>query len=131
MPVSGQHSQCLHGKVVSGRGNFSYWMTLLGDLYAQKAGMRLFPGTLNLQLAEPWQVPRQKAIRIEKEEYGGRVSVSLIPCRVFGRDAFILRTDKNDAGLGPHEQTILEIAADVKLRDAYSLIDGAEVEVEV
>jgi len=106
-------------------------MTLLGELYAQKAGMRLFPGTLNLELDEAWQIPKQRAIRIEKEEYGGRVSVSLVPCRVFGRSAFILRTDQNDDGTGRHGLTIVEIATDVKLRDTYALVDGSMVEVEL
>ncbi|MEO8028441.1 MAG: DUF120 domain-containing protein [Bryobacteraceae bacterium] len=104
-------------------------MTLLGDLYLEKTGMKLFPGTLNLELQDSWQVPRELAIRIEKEEYGGSVSVSLVPCRVLGHDAFILRTDEHDAGTGHHPLNVIEIATDIKLRDAYSLTDGAEVEV--
>jgi len=131
MSAPGPKVQYLHGKVVTGIGNFSYWMTLLGDLYASKTGMRLFPGTLNLELNEPWDVPRLRAIRIEKEEYGGRVSVSIIPCRVFGRNAFILRTDQNEAGTGHHSRSVVEIASDVKLREVYSLTDGSEVEVEL
>lgn len=106
-------------------------MTLLGDLYAKKTGMRLFPGTLNLEIPEPWQVPKQRAIRIEKEEYGGSVSLSLVPCVVFGRRAFIVRTDEAEAGTEAREHTILKIASDVKLRDAYSLVDGSEVAVEL
>jgi len=131
MPAPAPQVQYLHGKVVTGLGNFSYWMTLLGDLYASKTGMRLFPGTLNLQLDRPWETPRRRAIRIEKEEYGGRVSVSIIPCRVFGRKAFIVRTDQNEPGTGDHARSIVEIATDVKLREVYSLTDGSEVEVEL
>jgi riboflavin kinase len=70
-------------------------------------------------------------IRLEKEEYGGRVSVNMIPCRIFGRDAFILRTDQNENGSGHHPKTILEIATDVKLRDVFGLVDGDTVEVEI
>ena len=120
----------LRGSVVSGIGSFSYWIDKLQDHYAGKTGMRLFPGTLNLHLDEPWSLPPQP-IRLEAHEYGGSVSVNLVPCTVFGRRAFILRTDANEEGRGHHPRTIIEIATDVKLRDAYHLQDGDIVEVEV
>jgi riboflavin kinase len=31
-------------------GNFSYWIGRLQDHYLRKTGMKLFPGTLNIQL---------------------------------------------------------------------------------
>lgn len=118
----------LKGVVVSGMGNFSFWLQKLESFYTQKTGMRLFPGTLNLRLTEPYSLPAD-VIRLEKEEYGGTVSVSLLPCTILGRRAFLLRTDKNEAGQGDHPKHIIEIATDVKLRDAYGLRDGDEVEV--
>lgn len=120
----------LRGRVVSGAGNFSYWIGRLHDLYTRKTGMDLFPGTLNLELEHPWSLPANP-IRLEAGEYGGTVSVSLVPCTVFGRRAFILRTDANEQGGGHHPPTIIEIATDVKLRDAHQLRDGDIVEVEV
>jgi riboflavin kinase len=120
----------LKGVVVSGIGNFSFWLQKLESFYTQKTGMRLFPGTLNLRLAEPYSLPAD-VIRLEKEEYGGTVSVSLLPCTVFGRRAFLLRTDKNEEGQGDHPRSIIEIATDIKLRDAYGLRDGDEVEVQL
>ncbi len=120
----------LKGVVVSGVGNFSFWLQKLEGFYMQKTGMRLFPGTLNLRLAEPYSLPAH-VIRLEKEEYGGTVSVSLWPCTIFGRRAFLLRTDKNAAGQGDHSRNIIEIATDIKLRDAYGLNDGDEVEVHL
>jgi len=39
----------LTGKVVSGEGNFSYWIERLRDHYLKKTGLNLFPGTLNVQ----------------------------------------------------------------------------------
>jgi riboflavin kinase len=119
----------LRGKVVSGIGNFSYWIDRLREHYLRKTGMHLFPGTLNVSLGEPYTVPKD-AIRLEGEEYGGTVSVSLVPCSIFGRRAFILRTDANEQGRGHHPKTIIEIATDVKLRDCYQLNDGDEVEIE-
>jgi riboflavin kinase len=120
----------LRGTVVSGMGNFSFWLEKLESFYTQKTGMRLFPGTLNLRLEEPYSLP-EEVIRLEKEEYGGTVSVSMVPCSVFGRRAFLLRTDANEAGQGHHSKNIIEIATDIKLRDAYQLSDGDEVEVHI
>lgn len=120
----------LRGFVASGMGNFSIWIERLRDFYFQKTGMYLYPGTLNVVLETEYTLPPQR-IRLEKEEYGGRVSVSLVPCRIFDRPAFLLRTDANERGEGHHPRNVIEIACDVKLRDAYGLTDGSIVEVEV
>lgn len=118
----------LKGKVASGMGNFSYWIEKLSDHYLQKTGMRLFPGTLNVHLAEEYCRPKA-ALRLEKEEYAGTVSVSIIPCEIFGRKAYILRTDK--AEQEAESRRIIEIATDVKLRSTYRLNDNDGVEVTV
>ena len=83
-----------------------------------------------MHMGEEWRLPK-KRIRLEKEEYGGTVSVNLVPCQIFGRKAFILRTDKAEDGLADHDRSVIEIATDVKLRDVYNLNDGDVVEVEV
>lgn len=120
----------LRGRLVSGLGDFSIWIARLAGHYERKTGMRLYPGTLNLELPEPYDLPVDR-IRLEASEYGGRVSVSIVPCRIFDRPAFLLRTDQNDQGTGPHPKTIVEIATDIRLRDVYSLRDGDTVEVEL
>ncbi|HEX3660430.1 MAG TPA: DUF120 domain-containing protein [Acidobacteriaceae bacterium] len=120
----------LTGKVASGTGNFSFWIEKLHDHYLRKTGMHLFPGTLNLQLDQPWSLPAHP-LRLEAHEYGGAVSVNLVPCTVNGRPAFILRTDANEQGRGHHPKTVIEIACEVKLRDEYHLHDGDLVTVEV
>ena len=120
----------LIGKVVSGMGNFSYWIEKLQDHYKRKTGMTLFPGTLNLQLTEPYTLPKQ-VLRLEASEYGGTVSVNLVPCSISGRSAFLLRTDANEQERGHHPKTIIEIATDIKLRDYLDLKDGDFIEVEV
>lgn len=119
----------LRGKVVSGMGNFSYWIDKLEKHYQRKTGMKLFPGTLNVQLEEPYSLPKQ-SIRLEAWEYAGSVSVSIVPCAIRGRKAFILRTDANEEGRGHHPKTIVEVATDVKLRDYFHLNDGDVVEIE-
>ena len=115
---------------MSGQGNFSYWIERLQEHYLRKTGLRFYPGTLNLLLEEPYTVPPD-CLRLEKEEYGGRVSVNLVPCRVFERAAFLLRTDLNESGAGPHPRNLIEIAIDLRLRDVHQLHDGDTVEVEI
>jgi riboflavin kinase len=119
----------LRGKVVSGMGNFSYWIEKLHEYYTRKTGMKLFPGTLNVQLDEPYSLPKQ-VIRLEGREYEGTVSVNIVPCTIQGRPGFILRTDANEEGRGHHPRTIVEVATDVKLRDYFNLNDGDIVTIE-
>jgi riboflavin kinase len=93
-----------------------------------------------VRLDAPYSLPK-RVIRLEASEYGGTVSVSMVPCviripvRSFmarsGRQAFLLRTDANEEGRGHHPKTIVEIAADVRLRDFFRLQDGDLVEIEV
>ena len=120
----------LRGKVVSGMGNFSYWIEKLEDHYYKKTGMHLFPGTLNVQLDQPFSLP-SGVTRLEGEEYGGTVSVNLLPCLILSRSGFILRTDANEQGTGHHPKTIVEVASDVRLRDYFGLADGDPVSIEV
>ena len=120
----------VRGKVVSGLANFGFWIERLTGFYEQKTGMRLYPGTLNIELSEPYSLPRD-VIRLEAHEYGGTVSVSIVPCRIFDRPAFLLRTDPNELGAGHHPRNIIEIATDIRLRDAYQLKDGDWVDVEL
>ena len=111
-------------------GNFGYWIERLAEHYQRKTGMKLFPGTLNVRLQSPYSLPR-KVVRLEAEEYGGTVSVNIVPCSILGRRAFILRTDANEEERGHHPKTIVEVAADVKLRDYFNLSDGSAVEIEI
>jgi len=120
----------LRGKVKSGMNSLSYWMEKLEKYYTEKTGMKLYPGSLNIELSEHYVLP-SSVIRLEKEEYGGTVSVSILPCQIFGRKAFIIRTDKNASGTGDHPLNIIEVATDVKLRDEYNLSDDDIVEIYV
>ena len=120
----------LRGKVVSGVGSFAYWIGQLQDHYQRKTGMLLYPGTMNLRLDSEYSLPA-RVIRLEGAEYGGRVSVSIVPCSIQGRKAFLLRTDANENGHGDHPKTIIEIASDVRLRDLYHLQDGDCLEVTI
>jgi CTP-dependent riboflavin kinase len=54
----------------------------------------------------------------------------LVPCRIFDRPAFLLRTNQNESGAGHHPRNIIEIGAGIRLRDHYHLKDGDKVEIE-
>jgi riboflavin kinase len=111
-------------------GNFAYWIESLREHYRRKTGLSLFPGTLNVELEEEYSVPAG-AMRLEAEEYGGAVTVHIVPCRVFEERAVILRTDKNEREVGAHSKRVVEVACEVKLREKYNLRDGDVVRVEV
>jgi len=129
MQIEGYPSSIIiQGRVKSGLGNFGFWLEKLADSYALKTGMRFYPGTLNIEVNEPYTIPLN-ATRLETSEYGGTVAVSMVPCAINGRDAFVLRTDANEQGIGPHPQTIVEIASDVHLRALFDLHDGDSVEL--
>ncbi|MBI3830664.1 MAG: DUF120 domain-containing protein [Planctomycetes bacterium] len=117
------------GRVTSGEGNFSFWIRKLSEYYHAKTGMTFFPGTLNVHLDEDYELPPDP-LRLNKEEYGGEVSVQIVPCRIFGRTAFILRPVPRP-GVEPNPKSVLEVATDIGLRVAYGLKDGDLVEVEV
>jgi riboflavin kinase, archaea type len=61
---------------------FGLWIERLSSFYEQKTGMRFYPGTLNVELPSPHSLPWD-VIRLEANEYGGRVSISIVPCRIF------------------------------------------------
>jgi riboflavin kinase len=119
----------LRGRVISGRGDFGFWIERLSNFYEQKTGMPLYPGTLNVELSAPYSLPAD-AICLEASEYRGSVSVNIVPCRIFDRPAFLLRTDQNEQGTGHHPRNIIEIATDIRLRDAYELKDGDLVDIQ-
>jgi CTP-dependent riboflavin kinase len=54
----------LRGKVVDGQGNFSFWIGKLSSYYEDKTGMRLFPGTLNIQLDETYDLPNNVVMHL-------------------------------------------------------------------
>ena len=123
----------LKGKVKSGKGHFSWVLKNINgiwDLYNKKSGLSLYPGTLNIELDEEFSIPPNSK-RIEACEYNGTVSASFYPCMIEKFNGIIIRTDKNEAGTGDHARSVIEIAAEIKLRDVLNLSDGDEITVHI
>jgi riboflavin kinase len=120
----------LIGRVASGRGDLGQWMTLYADAYEHVVGIRLYPGSLNVVLDHEFVLPEDR-LRIEPKDYGGRVGMNIVTCRIGGLPAFIVRTDQNEAGVGHHGREVVEVAAPVRLRDALGLVDGDTIEVVI
>lgn len=119
------------GTVTSGIGDLASWMSRNERIYSEATGVALYPGSLNVELSEPWLVP-EGARRLEPGDFDvGGVCMNIVPCSINGVPAFILRTDRNNAGTGNHPPTVVEIAAPVRLRDLLALRDGDEVIIEV
>src|SRR5207249_10315470 len=114
----------LRGEITTGVGNFSYWLDKLEPYYTRKTGMRLFPGTLNVHLTSGSYPTLTNALRLEKEEYGGRVSVSIVPCKIIGRKAFILRPDTETGKYGDPPDGIRHIDTEVNRHDTVQMKTG-------
>ena len=131
-----QEVKTLQGRVASGMGDLSRWMIEYADLYEQCTGVRLHPGSLNVILDEEYRLPAHPPLRLSPDVLGGRVGMSIIPCRIMGFPAFVLRTDQNEAGTGHHDRKVSEITAAVRLRDELALdelalVDGDCVTIEI
>jgi CTP-dependent riboflavin kinase len=94
------------------------------EAYERGVGVRLEPGSLNIVLDEPW-VMGDPAVRLDVTEVG--VGVGLVPCTLGDLACWVLRTDRNDAGIGDHPLTVVEVVATVHLRTELLLSDGDEV----
>lgn len=117
----------LRGVVTTGVGDLAGRMRTYGEHYEAATGMRLYPGSLNVRLPDPWPLPA-RTIRLPADRVGRLVH--LVPCRVSGRRCFIFRTD-NDERAGTNGRCVVEVLAEVKLRDALGLADGDVVEIVV
>lgn len=91
----------LTGRVQSGKGDASHWLRTFNAACSRKVGAAVFPGSLNIALAAPfdWFAPGivRRTIPFDRAEYGGE----------------------------------LEIIAATNLRAGFGLVDGSIVEVQL
>jgi riboflavin kinase, archaea type len=126
----------LQGRVQSGTGQASHWLSLFNTAYATKLGMPIYPGSLNVGLDSPfeWSDPRWHGavVQFPATEYGGDRDIVLLPCSLGaapGIPAFLWSTTR--AAEDPAERLIVEIIAPVKLRSTYGVKDGDPIAIEL
>ncbi|MDG7016415.1 MAG: CTP-dependent riboflavin kinase [Nitrososphaerota archaeon] len=125
-----------HGRVFSGLGKGAYYVGHPGFRRRFQAllGYEPFPGTLNLKLSSSEEVRRRTRLRarpgvsIPTFTYKGR-EFSSVKC-FHGR----MRAEKvalTIPKITEYDDSVLEIIAPVKLRDALGLLDGQVVTVSL
>lgn len=113
----------LTGKVKKGLGNANFWIKKVEEIFYTKTGMKLFYGTLNIELEKPYELENYWIIG--EEEYGGTQKVYVQECKILGQKAYIVRSEKT-----AHKSNILEIVSDIKFREVFDLKDEDIIKIE-
>lgn len=119
----------LSGKIVNGKGVASYWIKKVKRTFLKKTNMNLYIGTLNVKLNKPYFI--EPDFIIYNYEYGGTQNVLVKKCQIFNKDVYIVRSEKNQDGTGDYGLDIIEIVADICLRDKYHLPNDTIIQVKV
>jgi len=118
----------LKGKVRSGLGEASFWMKKAEEAFYRKTGIKMFYGTLNIELEKDYKLEGNLKV-LHKEEYGGTQEVYMKECQILRHKSYIVRTDKNMSENRDHPLNLIEIISDVNFREEYNLKDGDEIEI--
>ena len=129
-------SELLAGKVQAGFGAASHWLKLFNAAYSEKLEMPVFPGSLNIALDHVfnWFEAHYKPhiIWFGREEYGGERDILLLPCELVSLDyrkAFLWTP--TTAARDRQDPWVIEIVADINLRNHFGLQDGDVIEIRV
>lgn len=115
------------GKIKTGFGNASFWVSKINEIFEKRYGMKLFLGTLNIELEKEYIL--KNSDKILASEYGGDYNVFIQKCEILGNNAYIVRTEKNNTKFGAHPLNIIEIVSDINIRERYKLEDNDEIEI--
>ena len=129
-------SELLAGKIQAGLGAAAHWLKLFNAAYSNKLGMPVFPGSLNIALDHvfDWFDARYEThiIWFGREEYGGERDILLLPCELVSLDhrrAFLWTP--TTAARHRRDPWVVELVADVNLRNHFGLQDGDVIEIRV
>lgn len=114
----------LKGKVKKGLGNASFWVQKIEDVFYERTRMKVFYGTLNIELEEPYELKNYEIIN--KEEYGGTQDVHIQECEILGNSAYIVRAEKT-----AHKSNVVEIVSNIKFRDLFKLKDDDMIQIKI
>lgn len=126
----------LIGSVQSGQGDASRWLSQFNAAYSRKVGGPIFPGSLNIALESrfDWFAPDivRRTISFDRAEYGGERDILLVPCVLLNlaRQVAWLWTTTT-AARDRSDPWVVELIAGTNLREAFGLIDGSIVEIEL
>ena len=98
------------------------------EAFEKKIGLKMFNGTLNIELNKDF-ILKGKMDIMSKDEYGGTQNIFIKECNILGHKSYIIRTDKNISENRDHPLNILEIISDVNFRKEYNLKDGDEIKI--
>ena len=119
----------LVGKVKSGYGNAKFWVEKISSLFEKKYNIKLYHGTLNIELDNSVILNSNEAIL--PEEYGGNYKVIVQECKLFNEKAYILRPENNNKENGDHPLNVIEIVSNINFREKFKLKDESNVMVEI
>lgn len=114
----------LKGRVKKGLGNASFWVKKIEDVFYKRTGMKVFYGTLNIELEKPYELEKHEIIK--KEEYGGTQDVYVEKCEILGNLAYIVRAEKT-----AHKSNVVEIVSNIKFRDTFNLKDDDIIQIKI
>lgn len=118
----------MKGKIKSGLGQGSYWITKFTPVFMREYSIKLFPGTLNVEIEEDYKLVDSYKV-IPGFEYGGTDRVLVQKCIILGETAYIVRPERNNKENGDHPLNILEIISDVNFREKFNLKNDDEIEI--
>ncbi len=115
-----------NGKVVSGRKEGAYWVSVYADKITSKLGFAPFPGTLNIRVDGPVTYP-ERGLFIpswkEKGRYFG--SIFLFPAEMLNMRVWVVYPEMNE------DNAVIQVISDKRLRTRLDLRDGDKVEIEM
>ena len=117
------------GTVIDGLGKAKYWVGKISTIFKEKTNYNLVLGTLNIKLNEPYII--NPDFIIKKEEFGGTENVLVKKCKILGKEAYIVRAEKNQKDNGEHGLDIIEIVGNVNFRETYSLKNNERIKISL
>ena len=127
-----RNMRILKGKIATGKSSSSKNLKKNdADMtIAKRMGFsELYPGTLNIELYQPYPIKRDYDGYIEESEYNDREWIKLVRCRFNGVKCIIVHCKDHDR-VGTFKRRI-ELMSPYNLRENFNLSDGHEVKVEV
>ena len=119
----------LEGKVIEGMGKAKIFVNMMKEVFYKTTNMRLYPGTLNIELEEPYDL--KTTYTIKAKEYGGKYDVQVQECTLLEHKAYIVRSEKNLKEESDYEKNIIEIVSNINFRDKHNLKDGDLVKIQI